>query len=102
MESHSFSKIDEMMERVVVVHDGSTAEEPEYLHYTVLLEEGGTRIGPRMFLHLSVEPVADTALLLHNTVMPVRSVSARRRYQTKTKPKSLIALAQISINFLYL
>ena len=73
-ESYNFSKFDDLMQRVVIAHNGLPAEK-EYLKYGVRLEKDDSSIGPEMTVRLSVEPVADTLVFLHNQELPIRPVS---------------------------
>ena len=74
-ESYNFSKFDDLMQRVVIAHNGLPAPEKEYLNYGVRLEKDDSSIGPEMTVRLSVEPVADTLVFLHNQELPIRPVS---------------------------
>ena len=84
-ESYNFSKFDDLMQRVVIAHNGLPApKNDEYLKYSVRLEKDDSSIGPEMTVRLSVEPVADTLVFLHNQELPIRHVSRT--------PLTLIAL----------
>ena len=75
MESHRFSKLDDIMKRVVISHDGTLEEEREYLKYSMSLSYSSASMAPAMTMDLSLEPVADTFVNLNNMKLSVRSVS---------------------------